>query len=386
MPQSRGDPAPGLDVDDDDLARREDEVLAADHGNEPLEEPEDSDDEHQPAGEADPAAPGAALGHASLPSCGFWAPILSRLRPGGNRWRPRLRAQWSPARSPARRGARSPFARAATRPACRCSCNMDARLEPALRAARSRRRGARDPVVAYDRPGYGGSTRRPGRSVADCAADIASVCDALGHRPLLHLGRLGRRPARAGGRSAPSRPGRRRRGTRLGGRRSTRTGSSSQAGMGELNVESFNAAMGSEEAHRAQHELELGRLSARPRPSCSCRSGARSSAPPTWRCSSGPLADFTLEACHAGDRPELGRLVRRRPRVREAVGLRRRLDSRTGAPLAGRAGHVRCRAATGLWLAGQIRVWDARLTPERRAPDYRRAADRRGARLAGGAL
>jgi pimeloyl-ACP methyl ester carboxylesterase len=34
-------------------------------------------------------------------------------------------------------------------------------------------------LVTYDRPGYGSSTRRPGRTVADAAADIALVADAL---------------------------------------------------------------------------------------------------------------------------------------------------------------------------------------------------------------
>jgi pimeloyl-ACP methyl ester carboxylesterase len=35
-------------------------------------------------------------------------------------------------------------------------------------------------LLSYDRPGYGASSRHEGRSVADCAADIAAVCDALG--------------------------------------------------------------------------------------------------------------------------------------------------------------------------------------------------------------
>src|SRR3954471_20450351 len=35
-------------------------------------------------------------------------------------------------------------------------------------------------LVGYDRPGYGGSTRQPGRSVADAAADTAAVADAYG--------------------------------------------------------------------------------------------------------------------------------------------------------------------------------------------------------------
>jgi pimeloyl-ACP methyl ester carboxylesterase len=35
--------------------------------------------------------------------------------------------------------------------------------------------------VAYSRPGYGGSDRRPGRSVADCVGDVAAIADALGY-------------------------------------------------------------------------------------------------------------------------------------------------------------------------------------------------------------
>jgi pimeloyl-ACP methyl ester carboxylesterase len=34
-------------------------------------------------------------------------------------------------------------------------------------------------LIGYDRPGYGGSTPQPGRTVADCAADVRSICDAL---------------------------------------------------------------------------------------------------------------------------------------------------------------------------------------------------------------
>lgn len=41
-----------------------------------------------------------------------------------------------------------------------------------------RRPGAR--VITYDRPGYGQSTRHPGRLVADAAADVAAIADALG--------------------------------------------------------------------------------------------------------------------------------------------------------------------------------------------------------------
>ena len=34
-------------------------------------------------------------------------------------------------------------------------------------------------LIAYDRPGYGGSTPHPGRSIADCAQDVTTVLDAL---------------------------------------------------------------------------------------------------------------------------------------------------------------------------------------------------------------
>jgi len=41
----------------------------------------------------------------------------------------------------------------------------------------AREQGVR--VVGYDRPGYGGSTRAAGRRVADCAADVEAIADAL---------------------------------------------------------------------------------------------------------------------------------------------------------------------------------------------------------------
>src|SRR4029450_4786145 len=34
-------------------------------------------------------------------------------------------------------------------------------------------------LVCYDRPGYGGSDRAPGRTIADAAEDIANIADAL---------------------------------------------------------------------------------------------------------------------------------------------------------------------------------------------------------------
>ena len=40
-----------------------------------------------------------------------------------------------------------------------------------------RRIGAR--VITYDRPGYGGSDRLPGRRVVDCVTDVAAIADSL---------------------------------------------------------------------------------------------------------------------------------------------------------------------------------------------------------------
>jgi pimeloyl-ACP methyl ester carboxylesterase len=35
-------------------------------------------------------------------------------------------------------------------------------------------------LISYDRPGYGESEPHPGRTVADCAADVRAICDTLG--------------------------------------------------------------------------------------------------------------------------------------------------------------------------------------------------------------
>ena len=35
-------------------------------------------------------------------------------------------------------------------------------------------------LISYDRPGYGGSSPQPGRTVADCAADVRAICAELG--------------------------------------------------------------------------------------------------------------------------------------------------------------------------------------------------------------
>jgi pimeloyl-ACP methyl ester carboxylesterase len=53
----------------------------------------------------------------------------------------------------------------------------NSRLLYAPSVALAERQGIR--LLSYDRPGYGGSTARPGRSVADCADDVRAIAAAL---------------------------------------------------------------------------------------------------------------------------------------------------------------------------------------------------------------
>jgi pimeloyl-ACP methyl ester carboxylesterase len=49
-------------------------------------------------------------------------------------------------------------------------------------------------IVTYSRPGYAGSTRAPGRTVADCAADTAMIADHLGAERFYVTGQSGGGP------------------------------------------------------------------------------------------------------------------------------------------------------------------------------------------------
>ena len=54
----------------------------------------------------------------------------------------------------------------------------NSRLLFALDVRSARRLGVR--LISYDRPGYGGSTRQAGRTVADCTEDVRAIAGALG--------------------------------------------------------------------------------------------------------------------------------------------------------------------------------------------------------------
>jgi pimeloyl-ACP methyl ester carboxylesterase len=49
-------------------------------------------------------------------------------------------------------------------------------------------------LISYDRPGYGGSTRREGRTVGDCAEDVRTIAGALGLEQLAVWGISGGGP------------------------------------------------------------------------------------------------------------------------------------------------------------------------------------------------
>jgi pimeloyl-ACP methyl ester carboxylesterase len=49
-------------------------------------------------------------------------------------------------------------------------------------------------LISYDRPGYGGSSPQPGRTVADCAEDVRAICAALGLDRLAMWGMSGGGP------------------------------------------------------------------------------------------------------------------------------------------------------------------------------------------------
>jgi len=63
-------------------------------------------------------------------------------------------------------------------------------LDPLLAAAADR--GIR--LLSYARPGYGGSTERPGRDVASAAADVAAIADAFGAGRFAVMGASGGGP------------------------------------------------------------------------------------------------------------------------------------------------------------------------------------------------
>ena len=113
--------------------------------------------------------------------------------------------------------------------------------------ADARSRGMR--LVSFDRPGLGGSTRRPGRRVADVADDVTTIADALGFDRFVTWGGSGGGPhALACGALLPDRVAAV--ACVAGVAPRTAAGLDWMAGMGADNVEEFGAADQGEAALR----------------------------------------------------------------------------------------------------------------------------------------
>lgn len=108
-------------------------------------------------------------------------------------------------------------------------------------------------LVMYSRPGYAGSTPRPGRSVAHAAADVAAVLDALGADTFVTLGWSGGGPHALA--CAALLPDRCVAATSLAGVAPyPAEGLDWLAGMGSENIEEFSAALKGEAALSAALE------------------------------------------------------------------------------------------------------------------------------------
>jgi pimeloyl-ACP methyl ester carboxylesterase len=96
-------------------------------------------------------------------------------------------------------------------------------------------------TVMYARPGYGGSTARPGRRIADAAADVAAVLDEFGARQFVTVGWSGGGPHALA--CAALLPGRCLAAVSLAGVAPAQAaGLDWMAGMGPENVAEFTAA------------------------------------------------------------------------------------------------------------------------------------------------
>jgi pimeloyl-ACP methyl ester carboxylesterase len=125
-------------------------------------------------------------------------------------------------------------------------------------------------LVTYERGGYGGSDRHPGRRVADAAADVAVILDAIGADVCLSEGRSGGGPHSLA--CAALLPDRVLAAASVAGVAPYSADGSAGleldawlAGMGEENVEEFGAALQGEAVLRPYLEAQLpGMRSAEP--------------------------------------------------------------------------------------------------------------------------
>ena len=104
-------------------------------------------------------------------------------------------------------------------------------------------------LVSFDRAGYGGSERRPGRRIADVVADTEAVADALGAERFFVFGESGGGSYALG--CAALLPARVVAAVSMSGPAPfDAEGLDFMAGMGQLNIDEFNAALAGERSLR----------------------------------------------------------------------------------------------------------------------------------------
>jgi pimeloyl-ACP methyl ester carboxylesterase len=120
-------------------------------------------------------------------------------------------------------------------------------LVPSLWAQIARAEGVR--LVSFDRAGYGGSDRHPGRRIADVVADTEAVADALDAERFLVFGESGGGPYALG--CAALLPARVIAAASMSGPApSDADGLDFMAGMGQDNIDELNAALAGEDSLR----------------------------------------------------------------------------------------------------------------------------------------
>jgi pimeloyl-ACP methyl ester carboxylesterase len=120
-------------------------------------------------------------------------------------------------------------------------------LLPSLWAHAAREEGVR--LVSFDRAGYGGSDRHPGRRIADVVADTEAVADVLDVKRFLVFGESGGGPYALG--CATLLPARVIAAVCMSGPAPfDADGLDFMAGMGQDNIDEFNAALAGEDSLR----------------------------------------------------------------------------------------------------------------------------------------
>ena len=153
-------------------------------------------------------------------------------------------------------------------------------------------------LIGYSRPGYGGSTRAPGRSVADAAADVVAIADALWLYRLVVVGGSGGGPhALACGALLPERV------AAVAALASVAPypadGLDWLAGMGEDNIQEFTAALaGAETLEPLLRGLADEMLGAYPETIAEALRSLLSAADEAAL--TGELAAFFVESTHLG--------------------------------------------------------------------------------------